>query len=251
MRRLLLVLSLTVASANGAMAMSGTCYLDRAPGGCFERETAAEADREQREKQAREFAHRMDLVPSTAVPAFCKGGSSVYLPPAQMLACVDAADAWDQQERKKAEARDKAKPPQRWKRVEADNGAVFGIDPACGACQRGERGVTAATCEVDGGFCVRGSERLVYFDCRGHYQDVTSFASGASGAHIAPPRSVIGRMAEIACGKHQPIPPAAANSGQSQKVLGKYEVKDRALPWPSTKARDLELRDLPVESDFK
>jgi hypothetical protein len=56
--------------------------------------------------------------------------------------------------------------PGHWRRVEADNGAIFGISTDCGACTRGPAyyhdpgpGIaSAAVCPVDGPSCAIGSE---------------------------------------------------------------------------------------------
>lgn len=77
--------------------------------------------------------------------------------------------------------------------IEADNGAVFGfymeqkLDPA---------GAWALVCQWDHPHCL--DTLTTIFDCSGHY-----CLSGRDGrscvTQIAPPRSIIGQIAEIVC----------------------------------------------------
>jgi hypothetical protein len=87
-------------------------------------------------------------------------------------------------------------PASNWKRFEADNGAVFALDlgtvdrrNACSGCRCRDDLI------VDNDVCNILDQRQILFDCRGHYMEVLSH----SGPQIAPPYSVIGRMAAAAC----------------------------------------------------
>jgi uncharacterized protein len=83
-----------------------------------------------------------------------------------------------------------------WKRFEADNGAVFALDMKsishkyyCGGC------TDVLMCAVDIDQCFPTNARQVRFDCHGHFMEI-----GNGGVlQIAPPRSVIGQMADAAC----------------------------------------------------
>jgi hypothetical protein len=163
------------------------------------------------------FKTRMEMVPDEAVPAFCHEHHFFGFTEQEIKACTDAADAW--QEQKSAEARAKAK-PLTWKRVEADNGMIFAISVNCPACFSTENLARAVICPVDNGFCAIGSESLVTFDCHGHYQD-TRFGSPVL---IAPPRSVIGQMANIACAV--PIPKEPENASKSQRDLSPADLAE-------------------------
>lgn len=87
------------------------------------------------------------------------------------------------------------RPEEDWHVIEADNGARFGIemnsithDPSGSA--------SAAIYAIEGTRFNPHNLRRIVFDCtEGYYMD-----TGIGGrVHYAPPRSVIARLAEIAC----------------------------------------------------
>lgn len=87
---------------------------------------------------------------------------------------------------------------QHWVRIEADNGAVYAVDlgnvfiiPSGGA-------IYTNICIVDHDRCQVWNERRIWFDCDGHYSDVTNAGLG-NRWEIAAPLSVIGRAANLAC----------------------------------------------------
>jgi hypothetical protein len=93
---------------------------------------------------------------------------------------------------------DQKYPPRKisWKRFEADNGAVYVMDmnsishmQTCAGC------ADATICTVDNNQCIPPNMRAIRFDCRGHYLDIMS----RGDLQMAPPRSVIGQMAAVAC----------------------------------------------------
>jgi hypothetical protein len=93
---------------------------------------------------------------------------------------------------------DQKYPPRKisWKRFEADNGAAYVMDvnsishmQTCAGC------ADATICVVDNNQCIPPNMRAIRFDCRGHYIDIMS----GSDLQMAPPRSVIGQMAAVAC----------------------------------------------------
>lgn len=93
---------------------------------------------------------------------------------------------------------DQKYPPRKisWKRFEADNGAAYVMDmnsishkQTCAGC------ADATICVVDNNQCIPPNMRAVRFDCRGHYIDIMS----GGDLQMAPPRSVIGQMAAVAC----------------------------------------------------
>lgn len=94
---------------------------------------------------------------------------------------------------------------QRWVRIEADNGAVYAIDlgnvgiiPSGGA-------VYATVCAVDHNRCDVMNRRAIWFDCNGHYSDMTN-PSLNTHWQIAAPLSTIGRAANLACERAKSLP---------------------------------------------
>lgn len=82
-----------------------------------------------------------------------------------------------------------------WRRIEADNGAAFAIE--MNSIAHYNNGTAdAAICVLDNGMCARWNMGRFHFDCQGHYMDLDNMPAGAQPA---PPRSVIGRMAALAC----------------------------------------------------
>lgn len=103
-----------------------------------------------------------------------------------------------------------------WQRIEADNGAAYAIDLS--SISRFHNGTAqAVTCVVDNGICLPPNMSRFWFDCNGHYRDLDR----RGPTTIAPPRSVVGRMAAIAC-KHvektTPNPTASPNSDSDAKT---------------------------------
>ena len=93
-------------------------------------------------------------------------------------------------------------PVEKWRRVEADNGAVFAIDMNS-ISRWSTGGVYAITCVADkdeagNDVCPLLGKSRVVSDCHGHYNDWDHHISG-----LAPPRSVVGQMAAIACATAQ------------------------------------------------
>lgn len=82
----------------------------------------------------------------------------------------------------------------KWKRIEADNGAAFAID--LGSISHNTNGsAVAVICVVDNDTCIPPNISRLLFDCHGHYMDIDRGGS----LTIAPPRSVVGQMAALAC----------------------------------------------------
>lgn len=86
-------------------------------------------------------------------------------------------------------------------RIEADNGAVYGIGfiyQLHSSDYAGNAKVQAAICEIDvNGRC--GTDITIYwFDCGGHYLLLDPVHQGLYW-QIAPPFSVIGQAAKVAC----------------------------------------------------
>src|SRR5260370_29765609 len=83
---------------------------------------------------------------------------------------------------------------QKWMMLEADNGAVFGIDiNSIDHFNAGQ--AMAITCVAENRACPPANMTRLMFDCKGHYWDVDHVGPTT----LAPPRSVVGRMAELAC----------------------------------------------------
>jgi hypothetical protein len=76
----------------------------------------------------------------------------------------------------------------RWETVEADNGSIYKVD--LGHIEIIGRGVRARLIKDEGD---EVSPYSVVFDCGGHYYMANL------GWQYAPPRSVIGRVAALAC----------------------------------------------------
>lgn len=84
-----------------------------------------------------------------------------------------------------------------WKVIQADNGAEFAID--LGTMKKNNNGTaTAVMCPIDNDRCREWDAARVWFDCNGHYINLT-FAFGRT--QMAPRYSVIGQMAQMACGQ--------------------------------------------------
>lgn len=81
----------------------------------------------------------------------------------------------------------------KWHKFEADNGAVYALD--LNSIVRTSNAATAAMCIIDNDICIPLNVRGLVFDCAGHY------SIERSPMLIAPPRSVIGQMAILACSR--------------------------------------------------
>jgi hypothetical protein len=98
-----------------------------------------------------------------------------------------------------------------WVRIEADNGAGYGID--LGSVGRLSNGVVytrMCQLDVDQHHCIGGATYAIYvkilwFDCRGHYADMTHSSLGTRW-EIAAPNSVIGRASELTCERAKSLP---------------------------------------------
>jgi hypothetical protein len=82
-----------------------------------------------------------------------------------------------------------------WRTIEADNGAVVRID--VNSIFRYSNGTAdIVTYAMEGDRYNPENQRKLWFDCQGHYRDET-----AGGPTLyAPPRSMVGRISDIACG---------------------------------------------------
>src|SRR5262245_33767911 len=84
-----------------------------------------------------------------------------------------------------------------WKRIEADNGAAYAVDLK--SIANFNDGTEMKVCIVDNNACAimpgTWNPTIFHFDCHGHYIDVY----GGGGLRMAPPRSVVGKMAALAC----------------------------------------------------
>lgn len=107
-----------------------------------------------------------------------------------------------------------------WQTVEADNGAAYKIDRNS-ISHYANGGAHIIVYAVEGpGFDARNLRRL-YFDCRGHYRDESH---GAGPIEYAPPRSVVGKMGDIACAQPHPNEASAAKY-QSLYVLSGFLMR--------------------------
>ena len=83
-----------------------------------------------------------------------------------------------------------------WQNIEADNGAAYKIDlNSISHYNNGTADVVVYAVEGPG-FNPENMRRL-WFDCKGRYKDLT--VSVTSPTHYAPPRSIAGKLSEIAC----------------------------------------------------
>lgn len=82
-----------------------------------------------------------------------------------------------------------------WRRIEADNGAVYAID-LNSVSHNTDGSALVVACVVDNNLCIPPNMTRLFFDCRGHYRDLDR---GPSAMLIAPPRSIVGRIAPLAC----------------------------------------------------
>ena len=89
-----------------------------------------------------------------------------------------------------------------WVRVNTANGATYAINlSTVGYFPSG--GIYAVVCEVDHDRCNVMDRRTLLFDCDGHY---ISLAPYAPARLIAPPNSVIGRVADLVCEHAKTLP---------------------------------------------
>ena len=96
------------------------------------------------------------------------------------------------QARKPEQARTRT---QDWHNLESDNGAVFRYD--LNSVQHYNNGTARMLVySVEGSDFMPQNLRNLWFDCNGHYKDETA---GIGPTLYAPPRSVAGRLSEIAC----------------------------------------------------
>jgi hypothetical protein len=83
-----------------------------------------------------------------------------------------------------------------WQRIEADTGEFFDVDTSSiQHVNNGSAIVAVYTHVPNTAFDFAGLRRLM-FDCAGHFRDITAVAPGITKA---PPHSVAGQIAKIAC----------------------------------------------------
>lgn len=86
--------------------------------------------------------------------------------------------------------------PSNWQRIEADNGAVYQID--LNSISHNSNGTAdVVVYAVEGPSYNPENMRRLWFDCQGRYRDQTG--PGIGPIQYAPPRSIAGRLSEIAC----------------------------------------------------
>ena len=200
-----------------AKAMSGACYLDRAPGGCFERAMNQEREEQQAKQRLSEFLSLMEQTPPFAVPDFChiapdpKNGYATMAPPqnltpSQMQICINAGNEWWAKKRQEEQDEELAYLKNaRWRTFQADNGMRYFVDEL--SIRRLNNGnvtvnfVPVESNEASPAIYPMDVQGLI-FDCRGHYQAVNG---SISPTEFAPTGSVIGQIADFVC---KAAPPA-------------------------------------------
>lgn len=215
-RRLLWMTALlAIVSSTDAVAMSGACYLDRAPGGCFETASKLERSKNQEKEQYQRFLSSMAGTPTqrtdttSNVPAFCavapdpKNGRATMAPienlsQDQIVTCTAAADEWwsrrrEGRERETQNYLDSAQ----WRKVTATNGMTYQIDLAHIRRLTNGNVTINVVPVVNGAFNVMEIEQFI-FDCQGQYQVVNG---AVSPSQYAPPQSVAGLISAIACAR--------------------------------------------------
>jgi hypothetical protein len=123
----------------------------------------------------------------------------------------------------------------RWETVEADNGAIYKVD--LGHIEVIGRGVSAQVVKDEGDEVV---PYAITFDCNGHY------IMANSGWQFAPPRSVIGRIAALACAakvadRERPVVPAPSQTDNHPTVdrwlgSGQYDIDVNSIKRSPTSA---------------
>ncbi len=83
-----------------------------------------------------------------------------------------------------------------WQKVEADNGAVYQVDLNSISHFNNGTAETVVYAVEGPGYNPENMRRL-WFDCQGKYRDSTG--PGIAPTSYAPPRSIIGRISQIAC----------------------------------------------------
>lgn len=86
-------------------------------------------------------------------------------------------------------------PKPNWRKVEADNGSIIQID--LNSIRPFANGKEAIIYIDQGTQDIRNMRR-VYFNCQGHMTDISG--GGMPQAAYVPPRSIGGRLSDIACG---------------------------------------------------
>ena len=102
-----------------------------------------------------------------------------------------------------------------WRRIEANNGAAFALD--VNSIHHSINGnADVVMCIIDNDTCIPPNMRRWLFDCHGHYMDI----DGGGGMQMAPPRSVAGATAAIACvGAKENSPPEQVQSAPAAPQL--------------------------------
>jgi hypothetical protein len=107
-------------------------------------------------------------------------------------------------------------PVQIWKQIEADNGAIYAIDLNSISHNSNGPGAFAIICIMERNACPLMNMTRVVFDCQGKYTDVDH----GNAIRLAPPRSVAGRLANIACSRSNKPNDARAPDNPSPSVKG-------------------------------
>lgn len=187
-----------------ALAMTGECYQDRRPGGCYEVESAMEQQQKERAAEYDRFISLMGETPADKLPGFCAvapGPGGGRNQPARELfteeikTCIGTAEAWWAARRdREAQQRADYMKAVRWQSLTAANGAVYKVDIA--HIQRSELGAQISVYKDEGGDFNPLLMTTLLFNCQGRYHD---FANMGAGSQYAPPLSVAGQIQRIAC----------------------------------------------------
>jgi hypothetical protein len=148
----------------------------------------------------------MEQTPAAGFPAFCKVAPDpknryATMAPvedvtsAQMKTCIDAAQqVWASNQRKQQQQAQAAAKAARWTTIEADNGAVFKVE-LNSITHFNNGSADMVVYAVQGDAYEPANLTRYIFDCHGHYMDTANMGTTL----YAPPKSVAGQMANIAC----------------------------------------------------
>ena len=197
-----------------SMAMTGTCYQDRRPGGCYEQAIRQENVMATQQKLYNEFLSAMKRgYPASAFPTFCNlipdpRNHYATMAPAQSLTqeqmktCIDASNKYmTQQQQKEQQQREAYEKESVWQKIEADNGAVYQVDIAH-IVHRNGGATEVRVYAIEGGTYDPNNMTTLFFNCESHqYSDIKSLGRIWQ---YAPPRSVAGQIEAIACAEEPP-----------------------------------------------
>ena len=201
------VLALLLMSRAGATAgIPARCYMDRRPGGCYEQATALEKQKQRSHSLYLTFRAAVQnsprglpdrcVMPSRYIPGEHEPVEEGSISDEQMQSCIATArQLLEKKSEQDARVMNAGAKPRLWKAVEGTTGALAKID--LNSIRHGIRGnAMAVVAQFPSGATGPQTMSQILFDCHGQYADILD---GFRINYPAPPRSVMGVIAGIAC----------------------------------------------------